>query len=64
MRKPFVTSASVIAILRDTLGEISNLVPVVGGEESHAFGFQTAGEDYIVRVNRSAEGFEGRVCPS
>lgn len=43
--------------LQAELGSDSTLTPLTEGEESRAFGFRRGGEDLVLRVNRSDEGF-------
>jgi hygromycin-B 4-O-kinase len=55
--KPDVSPTLLEAELRRSLGEISELTPMVEGEESRVFGFRRDAEDLVVRINPSIEGF-------
>jgi hygromycin-B 4-O-kinase len=57
MRKPTVSRSSLIAVVTRQLGEISELVQIAEGEESRAFSFRASGENYVVRINQTADGF-------
>jgi hygromycin-B 4-O-kinase len=48
---------TVRAILRDIVGPITNLAPMVEGEESQAFSFGANGQAYVLRINRTLAGF-------
>ncbi|SFS64623.1 aminoglycoside phosphotransferase family protein [Paenibacillus sp. BC26] len=55
--KPQLTPTSIMtAVVRD-VGDLSWWEPVAEGEESQAFAIRYGGGEYILRVNRSAEGF-------
>jgi hygromycin-B 4-O-kinase len=58
MRKPTVFKSSLTSIITRALGEISNLTQITEGEESRAFSFRTIDENYIVRINQTADGFK------
>lgn len=57
MRKPIVSRPSLTAIIAQALGEVSDLTQITEGEESRAFSFRANGENYIVRINETANGF-------
>lgn len=57
MTKPAISPTLLRTEMRHRFGEISALTPMVEGEESRVFGFRRGSEDFVVRVNASAEGF-------
>lgn len=57
MNKPVVHPAALQIELQGALGDISDLEPLIEGEESRVFGFRWEGADFVVRVNPSADGF-------
>ncbi|WP_158268935.1 phosphotransferase family protein [Ensifer sp. NM-2] len=57
MPKPTLSRSSLIATITRALGEISHLTQITEGEESRAFSFRTNGENFIVRINQTPDGF-------
>ncbi|OIS93665.1 phosphotransferase family protein [Brucella cytisi] len=57
MRKPIVSRSSLTATITRALGEVSDLTQITEGEESRAFSFRANGENYIVRINETVNGF-------
>lgn len=55
--KPDVSQTLLQATLQRDLGDVSAPASMVEGEDSRVFGFRRGGEDLVVRVNSSAEGF-------
>lgn len=58
MDKPGISDAAVRALLQHEFGAVSALAPLQEGEESRAFAFESGGRACVVRINRSAQGFE------
>lgn len=58
MNKPHIAAAAVRAMLQREFGAVSALEPLQEGEESRAFAFDSGGRACVVRINRSAQGFE------
>lgn len=58
MTKPVLHLPTVAHELEQRMGKISSLSPVAEGEESRAFSFRRGDEDFVVRINHTAEGFE------
>lgn len=58
MPKPTFTQSSLKDILIRNLGKISHLAQIAEGEESRAFSVRASGEDYVVRINQTADGFK------
>ncbi|MCP4382832.1 MAG: phosphotransferase [Hyphomicrobiales bacterium] len=56
--KPAISLVSLETALRRDLGAVAALTPMAEGEDSRAFALGRGGDDFVVRVNRSAEGFE------
>lgn len=56
--KTKLTPGQVEVLLVKSLGDISDLEPIVEGEESQAFSFNSNGQSLIVRVNSDIEGFK------
>lgn len=56
--KPVAPFVSVKRVLEQSFREISAIAPLVEGEESRAFAFPSGDEDYVLRVNYFAEGFD------
>lgn len=57
MSKPVVSLQRALQELIARRGEVEQFEQLAEGEESRAFGFRQAGQDYVLRINRSAEGF-------
>ncbi|WP_308639820.1 phosphotransferase family protein [Paenibacillus silvisoli] len=55
--KPQVTRAFILAAVEQDFGPITGWEAVAEGEESQAFAIRQGNDDFILRVNRSAEGF-------
>jgi hygromycin-B 4-O-kinase len=58
VKKTKALPSSIVAALTRTMAGVSELVPLVEGEESQAFAFEWRGDGYVVRINREAEGFK------
>lgn len=58
MNKPGISDTAVRALLQREFGDVSPLEPLQEGEESRAFAFDSGGRACVVRINRSARGFE------
>lgn len=58
MSKPGISDTAVRALLQREFGAVSALEPLQEGEESRAFAFDGGGRACVVRINRSAQGFE------
>jgi hygromycin-B 4-O-kinase len=56
-RKPTLAPPAIRGWVQACLGAVGDLHQLAEGEESQAFGFQWRGQDHVVRVNRSAQGF-------
>lgn len=57
MNRPPLSRAFLTYEMRQILGGISELVPIIEGEESRVFGFRHGQNDLVLRVNRDMEGF-------
>jgi hygromycin-B 4-O-kinase len=57
MPKPSVSSQTVRRVLQQRWGTISDFTPLAEGLDSQAFCFRQGSADYVVRINRSIEGF-------
>lgn len=58
MQKPTISSSFAKISTEQIMGKTSEFAPMIEGEESRVFSFQSGGEDYVVRINRTADGFE------
>ncbi|MBN9221623.1 MAG: aminoglycoside phosphotransferase family protein [Mesorhizobium sp.] len=58
MTKSDISLPEIKSRLESRFGGISEFQRISEGEESRALGFKNTGGDYIVRINRSAAGFE------
>jgi hygromycin-B 4-O-kinase len=57
MPKPSLSSKTIQGMLQQRWGTISDFRPLAEGLASQAFGFRRGATDYVVRVNRSIDGF-------
>ncbi|MBA8876794.1 phosphotransferase [Phyllobacterium myrsinacearum] len=57
MHKPDISLTAIIAKLRQLTGETIVLIPISEGEDSRAFRYDHAAGSFVVRVNRSIDGF-------
>jgi hygromycin-B 4-O-kinase len=57
MAKPFSTPMSIAALVGRLFPGAADFKPITGGEESHAFAIHMDGQSYVLRLNRSIEGF-------
>ncbi|MBP3963126.1 aminoglycoside phosphotransferase family protein [Paenibacillus lignilyticus] len=55
--KPQLMPSTIMAAVARDVGDLSYWEPVAEGEESQAFAIRFGGGEYILRVNRSADGF-------
>ena len=58
MRKPALSLAAVEAALAKNWKSVADLTPIVEGEESQACSFRQGTQEYILRINRAAAGFQ------
>jgi hygromycin-B 4-O-kinase len=59
MRKTSLPPAAILRFLQTRFSPgVSQLEPLIEGEESQAFAFMAADKPYVVRINPSAEGFQ------
>mgnify|MGYP000105976794 CR=1 FL=1 len=57
MQKPDISLAAAAGKLRQLTGETVRLVPITEGEDSRAFRYNLGNERFVLRINRSADGF-------
>lgn len=58
MRKPALSRATITGALARDFPDLSPLLALVEGEESQAFMFSAGAQNYVVRNNPTAAGFE------
>jgi hygromycin-B 4-O-kinase len=57
LSKPLISLEQALQELVARWGEVEQFEQLTEGEESRAFGLRQAGQNYVLRINRSAEGF-------
>lgn len=57
MQKPDISLAAAAGKIRQLTGETVRLVPIAEGEDSRAFRYILGDERFVLRINRSADGF-------
>lgn len=57
MAKPIVAPVAIAALVGRLFPGAADFKPIAGGEESHAFAVHADRQSYVLRLNRSIEGF-------